>query len=328
MSTFKQSFVESNNLRFHVTEQGEGPLVLLCHGFPETAYAWRHQLSALARAGYRAVAPDMRGFGLSDSPVATERFSSLELVGDLVALVDALGAHDAVIVGSDWGATIAWQAAQLRPDRFRGVVALGVPMMGRAPMAPSGLFPKDVNTWHYTHYFSEVGTAEEEFERDVTMTLLKIYSAASGDAGPRTITMPNPFGLLPRNKGLLDTLPTPEKLPQWLSEEDLDIFAKAFRHSGFQGGLNYYRNLDLNWAQQAAFTGLLIHVPALYLVGENDTGLAMPGMRQIIELMPMLVTDLRGSKIVPRAGHWLSQEAPVEVNAELIEFLAAINTHE
>ncbi|NUU03523.1 alpha/beta fold hydrolase [Herbaspirillum robiniae] len=324
MHTFKQSFVDANNLRFHITQQGEGPLVLLCHGFPETAHAWRHQLAGLARAGYRAVAPDMRGFGLSDSPDEVERYSSFELVGDLVALVDALGARNAVIVGNDWGATIAWQAAQLRPDRFRGVVALGVPMMGRAPMAPSRLFPRDDSTWFYTHYFSEGGTAEREFERDIRTTLLKIYSAASGDIGPRTATTPNPFGLLPRGKGLLDILPLPEKLPDWLSEKDLDLYVKAFQHSGFRGGLNYYRNMDFNWALQAVVSDLKIGVPALYLIGERDTGLLMPGMRQIIEAIPMFVADLRGSRFIPNAGHWLPQEAPTEVNAELLGFLATL----
>lgn len=321
MTAYRQTFIEANGIRLHVAEQGDGPLVLLCHGFPETSHAWRHQLAALAHAGFHAVAPDLRGYGSSDCPTATGRYTSLDVVGDLVALLDALGERDAVVVGNDWGATIAWQAALLRPDRFRAVAALGVPMMGRAPMAPSRLFPQNDDARFYTHYFAEPGLAEAEFERDVATTLRKIYFCASGDIGPRDATTPNPFGLLPRRSGLLDTLTDPPVLPAWLASADLDTFVHAFSLSGFRGGLNYYRNLDRNWELQAALEGLLVRVPALYLVGERDTGLAMPGMRDIIDSMPRLVPELTASRIVPHAGHWLQQEAPEAVNAALIGFL-------
>lgn len=185
MSIRNQRYVEANGLRLHVTEEGEGPLVVLCHGFPETAHAWRHQLSALAGAGFRVLAPDLRGYGNSESPVDVADFASLDVVGDLVALVDAEGAREAVIVGGDWGATIAWQAAQVRPDRFRAVAALGVPMMRRAPIAPSQMFPQTTTDIFYTHYFSQPNVAEQEFERNTDLTLRKIYFAASGDAGSR-----------------------------------------------------------------------------------------------------------------------------------------------
>ncbi|ETN82862.1 hydrolase, alpha/beta domain protein [Necator americanus] len=166
MTAYRQTFIEANGIRLHVAEQGDGPLVLLCHGFPETSHAWRYQMAALAHAGFRAMAPDLRGYGLSECPTAAGQYTTWDVVGDLVALVDILGERDAVVVGNDWGATIAWQAALLRPDRFRAVVALGVPMMGRAPMAPSRLFPQTDQTRFYTHYFSEPGLAETELERD------------------------------------------------------------------------------------------------------------------------------------------------------------------
>ncbi|WP_116521771.1 alpha/beta fold hydrolase [Achromobacter insuavis] len=324
MPASRHRHIETNGIRLHIAEQGEGPLVILCHGFPETSHAWRHQLDALGQAGFHAVAPDLRGYGDSDCPPDVAQYSALDVIGDLVGLVDALGQRQAVLVGNDWGASIAWQAAQLRPDRFRAVAALGVPMMGRAPLAPSRLFPQNEQAWFYTHYFASPGRAEAEFERDVRATLRKIYFCASGDVGPRGVATPNPFGMVPRDRELLDTLTDPQALPAWLPPVDLAEFARAFGVSGFRGGLNYYRNLDGNWAAQAAFEGLRVEVPALYLAGERDTGLAIPGMRQIIDAMPALVPDLRASEVLPGVGHWLPQEAPQAVNAALLSFLRAL----
>ena len=324
MYEFTQSFIETNGVRLFLASQGEGPLVLLLHGFPETSYAWRHQLVGLAKAGFRAVAPDLRGFGLSDCPKEAGLYTTLDIVGDLVGIMDAFGERNAIVMGNDWGATIAWQAALLRPDRFRAVIALGVPMMGRAPIAPSRIFPQTDQAWFYTHYFSQAGLAENEFERDVAATLRKIYFWASGDAGPRSEETPNPFLFVPRQAGLLDSLPEPAALPVWLDPDDLEAFVKAFKVSGFRGGLNYYRNLDRNWALQGAFDGLVVQVPALYLIGERDTGLAMPGMREIIRAMPTLVPDLRGSHVIAGAGHWLQQEAPGQVNDAVIEYLRSL----
>lgn len=325
MTTASHRLVDANGIRLSLLEQGQGPLVLLCHGFPETSLAWRHQLPALAATGYRAVAPDLRGYGRSEQPEAVDAYTALQVVGDLVALLDALGEQQAVVVGGDWGATIAWQAALLRPDRFRAVAALGVPMMGRAPMAPSRLFPQTPDAWFYTHYFASPGLAERELEADVATTLRKIYFAASGSAGPRDdVLTPNPFGMLARSDGLLTALPTPQALPDWLSAVDFEQLVRSFEKSGFRGGLNYYRNLDRNWATEAAFVGLQVHVPAMYLVGESDTGLAMPGMQNIIDAMPSLVPQLRVSQVVPKAGHWLQQEAPEAVNAALIGFLKSL----
>ncbi|TDG09932.1 alpha/beta hydrolase [Paraburkholderia guartelaensis] len=321
MYAFTQSFIETNGVRLSVATQGAGPLVLLLHGFPETSYAWRHQLMGLSNAGFRAVAPDLRGFGLSDCPIEPGRYTTLDIIGDLVGIMDALGEKNAVVVGNDWGATIAWQAALLRPDRFRAVVALGVPMMGRAPISPSRIFPQTEQAWFYTHYFSQPGQAESELELDVAATLRKLYFWASGDAGPRDQKTPNPFGLVARQAGLLGALPEPASPPTWLDKADFDAFVRAYKASGFRGGLNYYRNLDRNWELQAAFNGLPVQTPALYLVGEYDTGLAIPGMREIIGDMRKLVPNLRDSQIIKRAGHWLQQEAPDLVNTAVIEFL-------
>lgn len=315
-------YVEANGLMLHITEQGHGPLVILCHGFPETSHVWRHQLVALSNAGFRAVAPDLRGFGKSEIPAEQSAYTPLHVVGDMVDIVKQLGEKEAVIVGGDWGATIAWQAAQLRPDVFRAVVALGVPMMGRAPMLPSKLFPKTDAAQFYIHYFCEHGRAELEFGRDVPQTLRKIYFAASGSAGDRgDPATPNPFGMVPSEGELLSHLPEPAELPSWLHKSDFQAFVDAFESSGFLGGLSYYRNLDQNWLMESALVGKKIEVPAAFLIGERDTGLSMPGMDQIIAAMPALVPNLKLSKVVPKAGHWLQQEAPDEVNQAIIGFL-------
>ncbi len=318
--------IETATLRMRILEAGEGPLVLLCHGFPETSHAWRHQVRALAAAGFHAVAPDMRGYGGTESPEAAGAYTLFDLVADMVALVDALGAEKAFIAGSDWGATVAWQAALMRPDRFGGVVALGVPMMGQPPVPPTTIFPATPDQLFYLLYFQQPGVAEAEFERDAEVTLRRIYHAASGEAGPRLPGdgTPNPFAMVSRASGLLAGLPEGGTLAGWLPQADLDAFVEAFRASGFGGGLNYYRNLDRNWELQKALAGLKVAIPALFMAGERDTGLAMPGMREIIDAMPGLVSDLRALRFVPGAGHWLAQERPEIVSAAIVDFLRGL----
>lgn len=323
MTFCTQSMVTTNGIRLHIRQQGTGPIVILLHGFPETSYSWRNQLQLLADAGYRAVAPDLRGYGQSDRPEDASTYSTLDIVADLVGLLDALGERQGVVVGNDWGATIAWQAAQLRPDRFRAVVALGVPLMARAPKPPSRIFPSNGDAWFYTHFFSHP-SAKDELEADVRATLKKIYFNASGDVGDRNENSPNPFSMVSKGEPYLAALPEPAQMPAWMPESDFDIFVRAFERTGFQGGLNYYLNLDRNWQLQSAFDGLNVTVPALYLVGERDTGLAIPGMKEIISGMAQLAPNLRGSRTIPHAGHWLQQEAAETVSASLIDFLRTI----
>lgn len=322
----QQRMIETATLRMNIAEAGEGPLVLLCHGFPETSHAWRHQVRALAGAGFHAVAPDMRGYGRTEIPDTIGAYTVFDLVADMVALIDALGEEKAVIVGNDWGATAAWQAALMRPDRFRGVVAMSVPLMGQPPVPPTKIFPATPDHLLYVLYFQEPGLAEAEFERDVKLTLRKIYSAASGEAGARLPGdgTPNPFGMVSRASGLLADLPDVETLPAWLPQGDLEAFVTAFKASGFRGGLNYYRNLDRNWELQKACAGLTVKVPALFMVGERDTGLAIPGMREIIDAIPALAPGLRTTQFVPGAGHWLPQEQPEIVSRAIIDFVRGL----
>ncbi|TPP10363.1 alpha/beta fold hydrolase [Rhizobium glycinendophyticum] len=320
--------VNANGLAMHVEERGEGPLILLAHGFPETSHAWRHQLAALAAAGFHAVAPDMRGYGETESPSEINRYSTLDLVGDLVGLLDSLERENAILVGNDWGSTIAWQAALLRPDRFKGVVAIGVPMMDNPPVPPTTLFPETPDARFYLLHFQEPGVAEAELERDIEATLRKILFAASRDAGPRQPgdDTPNPFSMVARDCGLLGPLPMPARLPAWLSEADLARYVAAFARSGFRGGLNYYRNLDANWNYQRALAGLKVQVPALYMVGEQDVGLSIPGMQEVIASMPRLVPELRKSVTIADCGHWAPQEKPDEVTAAILDFARSIHS--
>ncbi|HST59969.1 MAG TPA: alpha/beta fold hydrolase [Longimicrobium sp.] len=326
MNDATQRTVQANGIRIHLTEQGEGPVVLLCHGFPETGYAWRHQLPVLAAAGFRAVAPDLRGYGQSEQLAEADQYTLFHLVGDLVGVLDALEVRDAVVVGNDWGATLAWQAALMRPDRFRAVAASSVPMMARAPLPPGKIFPATEEALFYTLYFQEPGVAEAELERDVRDALRRILFAASGDAGPRAEGdgTPNPFSMVSRSGGLLAPLPDPAALPSWLTEANLDVYAEAFGASGFRGALSWYRNLDRNWELQAALDGLPVTVPALYVTGERDVGLSIPGMRAIVDAMPALVPNLRGTVTIPDGGHWIQQEKPDAYNAALLSFLRGL----
>lgn len=317
-----KSLVEVNGISLSYIDEGEGHPLLFCHGFPETSYSWRHQIRYFANKGYRVIAVDMPGYGGSTVPARADRLSAIKVVGDLVALMRYLNIDDATIIGNDWGSTIAWQAALMRPDVFSAIVAMGVPFMARAPLPPTSLFPSNDKELFYTLYFQTAGLAEKEFEEDVSKTIEKIYFAASGEAGKRLPgdNTPNPFSMVNRKDGLLAALPEAGLMP-WLSNEDKGVFVEAFSKTGFFGALSYYRNLDTNWENEAAFDGSSVTVPALFLVGERDTGLSIPGMDEIIDSMDIFVPHLQGKHIISESGHWLPQEKPEEVNSYIEAFL-------
>ncbi len=318
-NTIVQRTIETNGIHLHIAEQGEGPLVVLCHGFPESWYSWRHQLAALSAAGFRAVAPDMRGYGRSDRPEAIDQYTLFHLVGDMVGLLDAIGAEQAVIAGHDWGAPVAWHAALLRPDRFRAVIGLSVPFWPRRPIKPTSAMPRRDDAVFYQLYFQEPGVAEAELERDARQTIVKLLFAASGD-------MPRGgggggVGMVPRDGGFLTGMPSPATLPAWLSEADVDFYAGEFKRTGFRGGLNWYRNIDRNWELMAPFAGAKVTVPALYVAGDRDLVVAFRGMDQVIANLTHNVSQLRGTIMLPGCGHWTQQERAAEVNAAIIDFL-------
>ncbi len=324
MSDIVHHTVDANGIKIHYAEAGAGPLVVLCHGFPESWYSWRHQLVALAEAGYRAVAPDMRGYGQTDRPHAVDQYTMLHLVGDMVGLLDALGASQTVIAGHDWGAPVAWTAAQLRPDRFRAVIGLSVPFIPRRPLRPTSTMPQTDDAVFYQLYFQVEGQAEADFERDPADAIRKALYYSSGDAPPRAANAP--IGMVPRKGGGLSAgRAPPEILPPWLTEADIAFYAGEFARTGFRGGLNWYRNIDRSWELTAPFAGLQVKVPALYVAGDRDLVVAFPGMDKLIPNLSLFVPQLRRTLILPGCGHWTQQERAPEVNAAIIDFLRSVD---
>ncbi|GAB3435594.1 alpha/beta fold hydrolase [Flindersiella endophytica] len=320
-----QRVVETNGIHLNVAEQGEGPVVLLCHGFPESSYSWRHQIAALAEAGFRAVAPDMRGYGRSDQPEAIDQYTLFHLVGDMVGLLDALEAQTAVIVGHDWGAAVAWHAALLRPDRFRAVAGLSVPFRPRGSTRPTDAMPRTEDAQFYQLYFQEPGVAEAELERDVRNSVRAMFFGASGDA-PRgdaeTGAGVGPdLSMVPYGAGFLRGGKAPDVLPGWLTENDIDAYTSEFERTGFRGALNWYRNIDRNWELLAPFAGAKVTVPALYLAGDRDLVVGFAGMDRLLAGFKLFVPAIRDVRLLPGCGHWTQQERPAEVNAALVDFL-------
>ena len=306
--------------RIHVAEQGTGPLVLFVHGFPESWYSWRQQLPALAQAGYRAAAIDVRGYGRSSKPEAVDAYRMVCLVGDVVELVGALDAESATLVGHDWGAPIVWNSALLRPDLFKGVAGLSVPYAARSSLRPLSAFRQfGGDEEFYIEYFQEPGRAEAEIEQDVRQWLLGFYFSASGDVdhkGPGMATVA-PGGLLK------DRFSYPDAPPAWLSEEDLDVYVAEFERSGFRGPLNRYRNVDRDWEDLAAFHGRPIQIPALFVGGSKD-GPTLWGAPSI-EKFPSTLPKLWKSEILQGSGHWIQQERAEEINELLLGFLEHVH---
>jgi pimeloyl-ACP methyl ester carboxylesterase len=325
MSGPTERMVETNGIRLNIAEQGKGPLVLLCHGFPESWYSWRHQLGALAAAGFHAIAPDMRGYGKSDRPEAIDQYTLFHLVGDMVGLLDALEAPTAVIVGHDWGATVAWQAALLRPDRFRAVAGLSVPFRPRGKVPPTSVMPRTADAQFYQLYFQEPGLAEAELERDPRLAVRNMLYGASGDAPRGGVAGAGAgVGMVPRGEGFLRGTAAPATLPAWLGERDVDFYAAEFQRTGFRGALNWYRNIDRNWQLLAPFAGAPVAVPALYIAGDRDMVVAFPGMDQLLANLKRFVPALRNTTMLAGCGHWTQQERPGEVNAAMIDFLRGL----
>ncbi|RJQ90884.1 alpha/beta fold hydrolase [Amycolatopsis panacis] len=294
--------IEVEGRTVHLAEQGEGPLVLLLHGFPESWYSWRHQFAPLAAAGYHVVAPDQRGYGASDRPEPTDQYTIHHLVGDVVGLVRALGRTEAVVCGHDWGAMVAWQTALMRPDVVRAVAGLSVPPVPRGPVPPLALAREHFGANFYQNYFQLPEIPEAELSRDVATTMRTVLTGSPAED-------PAP--------GFLGGLSTPDALPDWLGEDDLAVFTEQFRRSGFRGPLNWYRNIDRNWELTAAWQDARITPPSLYLSGTTDV------VRTFLPFgdpMRAMVPDLRATIDLP-GGHWIQQERPAEVSAALLDFL-------
>jgi len=288
-----------NGIELHIVEEGSGPLVVLCHGFPELAFSWRHQIPALASAGYRVVAPDMRGFGQSSAPPEVEAYDVRSLCADMTGLLDALDEESAVFVGHDWGASLVWSLAVLEPERVRAVAGLSVPFVPRAPAAPIPIMRRHLGEDFYIVWFQHPGLADEALARDVrrTLTTSRQWTAqwAEEDGqGP--------------------------KIAPWMTERELAVYVSEFERTGFTGGLNWYRNIDRNWELTEGVADRHVVQPAFFLTGELDP------VRRFMPAAAMQgwVDDLRAEIVVPDAGHWVQQQAPGAVNAPLLEFLGGL----
>ena len=313
MTDPKVSPTDLTELTLTVHRSGTGPAVVLLHGFPEIAYSWRHQIPALAEAGYQVIAPDQRGYGWSDQPEGIEAYAMTQLVGDVIALLDHDGIEDAVIVGHDWGAIIAPWVGLFRPDRVRAIALMSVPYLPRGERSmiehlratdPDGDFA-------YILAFQEPGI-EEFFEADPIETLRRFHWTLSGS--------------LP--EGWTKGDPLPEGLPPYLSQGEFENYYRAFTRSGFGNPINYYRNLHQNWEASRPWTGAKLTMPVTFIAGAKDfvaaTNDGSPAPS--VEMMSHFCTDLRGVHLVDGAGHWVQQEAPEQVNALLLDFLGSLDS--
>jgi pimeloyl-ACP methyl ester carboxylesterase len=308
--------VKTNGINLHIAEAGTGPLVLFAHGFPELWYSWRHQLPAIAAAGYHAVAPDIRGYGESDKPHEIEAYAMKQMIADLLGVLDALGEEKAVIVGHDWGAPMAWNSAALHPDRYRAVVGMSVPYLPRSPMPPLQMMKAMFqDNFFYILYFQDPGVAEAEFEGNVDRCMRLFTWGASGEG--REI---DSFGraLAGKKAGtpMFEGAPDIEGMPPWITEDEFQYYVQQFTRSGFRGPLNRYRCMDIDHEQMPELENRKIEQPAMFIIGDRDPTLSFAP----VDPMKMLVPNLR-METIAGAGHWTQQERADEVNKLLIEFL-------
>ncbi len=306
-------FVQANRIRMAVTEQGSGPAVVLCHGFPELAYSWRLQIPALAAAGYRAIAPDQRGYGETDCPAAVEAYDIHHLTGDLVGLLDALGIEKAVFVGHDWGGIIVWHMPLLHPTRTAGVIGVNTPAFPRPSASPVTIFRAIFGDNYYVVHFQQPGVADAGLARDVRRVFTRLMRGGvpietiAGRVGQPGFHMPNMVEMVESDEASGEPL---------LAEPDLEVYVRAFERTGFTGGINWYRNLDRNWETTAHLHGARIEVPSLMIAAEWD-----PVLRpEMAAAMPSFIPDLE-MVTIPACGHWTQQEKPRELSQAMLDWL-------
>ena len=318
---FQLQEFETNGINLRAAVEGTGPLVIMVHGFPELWYSWRHQIRPIAQAGYRVVAPDVRGYGGSDKPHEVEAYDMETLMKDVVGLIDTLGEEKAILIGHDWGAPICWNTAALHPSRVSAVAGLSVPYRGRLDISAIDLWRKIYqDKFFYQVYFQEEGVAEAELEADVRTSLRKIYYSISGD-------VPNLDSWLQRGptETLLEAFDDPDPFPSWVSDTDLNYFIENFEASGFRGPINRYRNQERDFHNLPEMGVRVVEQPSCLIAGSKDVvrffvpnfdGYRNPGG---------MCTDFRFKKIIEGAGHWVQQEAPQDVNKALLEFLGSLS---
>lgn len=317
---FAETTIPTNGINLNAVVEGDGPVVILVHGWPDLWHAWRHQIRPIAGAGYRVVAIDVRGYGGSDKPNDVRAYRMREIAADLIGVIDHFGEKAATLVGHDWGAPICWSTTVLHPERVAAVAGLGVPYYQRGPMRYTDLWKRLYpGKFFYQLYFQEEGVAEAEFEADVRGALRKTYYSFGGAATPLKAWLDRPD-----DQGFLDGLIDPDPLPDWMSEEDLDVLARAFEKNGFRGPLNRYRNLDYDYDDIPEVGETTISHPSCFIAGTNDLVRHLIPGHDGYEAPGQKCSDLRISRLIDGKGHWIQQEAPDEVSETLIAFLRTV----
>lgn len=342
----KHRMINANGARIHAVEEGEGPLVVLIHGFPESWYSWRHQLTALANAGYKAVAIDQRGYGSSSKFRDNAAYRIGPLVNDIRGVIDAYGVEKAVVVGHDWGAPVAWTFAWLHPERCSGVVGVSVPFADRTLIClPGNTFgekrPRDHHLElagpgriFYQDYFSEQTGIIDEIEADLRTWLKGLIYTVSGEAVGAAMRSLNGAVIdpvdairhgplcMPKGAKLSDAFVYPETMPAWMTDADLDYFAGEFERSGFAGPLGFYHNLDADWHDLESQAGKPLTPPAVFIGGEFDVGTIWGA--EAIKAAPKRIQNYHGTHMVAGSGHWIQQEYPEQTNQLLLGFLGEL----
>ncbi len=301
-------FVRSNGIRMAVYEQGEGLPVVFSHGFPELAYSWRHQLPALAASGFRAIAPDQRGYGLTDRPEDVAAYDIVQLAADLIGLLDALGIEKAVFCGHDWGGAVVWAVGQLHPSRVAGIIGVNTPFLPRPPRPPVEMLRAMMGPEHYIVHFQTPGDADVRLARDVRRVFDRVMRK-----GIKLADLDTSRGV----QNLATAVETGAEMGEpLLSEQEISVFVHAFEHTGFTGGINWYRNIDRNW-RLTENAPQKIEAPSLMICAEDDFALP-PSLAEGMEAhVPRL-----DKRLIRSCGHWTQQEKPDELNALLIDWLA------
>ncbi len=311
---FKHREAHVNHARLHYVEAGSGPLVVMVHGFPELWYSYRHQVAALAAAGYRVVAVDLRGFGDSEVTPRTDEYSLLQHGQDVHALMTALDQPCTALVGHDWGANLAWMMALRYPKAIGSVVGLSIPFYPE-PRDPTEIKRFSAGRFSFMEYFQRPGAVEEEFRANPRRFFRAFLYGLSGDAPPGTLE--HLYRDKPQDAKLLDGFPEPDRLPPWLTERDVDYYVAAYEKTGISAALGFYRNLERDYPRLRSIYRSTLVQPALFIGGEDEAAVRFGSLEPMRRALPRLDKVL----VLPGCGHWVQQERSEVVSSELIAFL-------
>ena len=329
MSEVEFKVVESNGINIRLAMMGEGPLVIFCHGWPESWYSYRHQLPVVAKAGFKAVAYDVRGYGESDKPHEIEAYSMRNMTNDVIGIIDALDYDTAITIGHDWGGPIALNTAALNEDRITATGTLSVPFMGRGPMPTLDLW-KEIyqDRFFYQLYFQKEGIAEEEFESDLAKALFMTYTNSDG-RGMKFNFEKGQSGLVPektKDSTFLEGMEMFEDFPNWFTKEDLDYFVSQFEISGLRGPFNRYRAQNIDWHEIPELEGKILEQPAFFVTGTLDpVNFFVPSDQSLTDRIKPNYKNLLFAEELEGIGHWTQQEAPEKVNSFILDFLKRVS---